>query len=132
MTPAKRRPATPAGKGPTRAAPAPEVPPVADPPPPPEVSTVVDPPPVPAPPTPGGVRAPDIPTAPPDAPVPDELVIAPVPPAETKDSAQEAPTGEAGGDSAPPTETGQVEPEDQETPKSPRRSRAQPLPVRPA
>src|SRR5438270_13091449 len=71
MTPAKRRPATPAGKGPTRV-------------------------------------APDVPTSPPDAPVPDELVTAPGPPAATKDStellgpdgepiAEEAPTGDASG-----------------------------------
>ncbi len=118
MTPSKRRRDTPASQGPTRAAPAPEVP------------TVGEPPPVP-----GGVRAPDVPTAPPDAPVPDELVTAPVPPAETKDStqllgpegepiAEEAPTGDASGDSAPPTETGQVDPEDRATTQSPGRSGA--------
>ncbi len=97
MTPSKRRPATPAGQGPTRATPKPEVP------------IAADPPPVPP---------------PPDAPVPDELVTAPVAPAETKDSTQEAPTGDASGDSAPPTETGQVDPEDRATTQSPGRSRA--------
>jgi len=106
MTPAKRRPATPASQGPTRV-------------------------------------APDVPTAPPDAPVPDDLVTAPVPPAETKDGtellgpdgepiAEEAPTGDARGDSAPPTETGRVDPEDRPTTHSPRRSGAfYPLPVWP-
>ena len=129
MTPAKRRPATPASQGPTRVAP--------------DVPTVADPPPVPPPPTPGGVRAPDVPTAPPDAPVPDVLVTAPVPPAETEDStellgpdgepvAQEAPTADARGDSAPPPETGQVEPEDRAKTQSPGRPLAlYPLPVWP-
>lgn len=37
-----------------------------------------------------------------------------------------APTGDAGGDSAPTTETGQVEPEDRATTQSPGRSRAHP------
>lgn len=119
MTPAKRRPDTPASQGPKRAAPEPEVP------------TEADPPPVPPPLTPGGVRAPDVATPPPDAPVPDVLVIAPAPPEETKDSAQEALTREASGDSAPPTETGQVDPDDQATTQPPRRSRAHPLPVWP-
>ncbi len=95
MTPAKRRPATPASQGPTR-------------------------------------TAPDVPTAPPDAPVPNELVTAPVPSAETKDGTQEAATGDTGGDSAPPTETGQVDPEDRATTQRPRRPLAlYPLPVWP-
>ena len=81
MTPAKRRPATPAREGRTRAAPAPEVP-----------------------------------IAPPDAPVPDELVIAPVPLAET----------------TPPTETGEVAREDRAATQSPRRPLSlYPLPVWP-
>jgi hypothetical protein len=107
MTPGKRRPAaTPASQGPTR-------------------------------------TAPDVPTAPPDAPVPDELGTAPVPPAETKDGtellgpdgepiAQEAPTGNASGDSAPPTETGQGDAEDRATTQSPGRPLSEyPLPVWP-
>ena len=97
MTPAKRRPATPASQGPTRTAP--DVPIVADP--------------------------------------------APAPPAKTKDDtpllgpegepiAQEARTGDGGANSAPPTETGQVEREDRATTQSPRRSRDRyPLPVWP-
>jgi hypothetical protein len=151
MTPSKRRPATPASQGPTRTAP--------------DVPIVADPPSVPPPPTPGGVPAPDVPTAPPDAPVsdelvidpapdvptapsdapvPDELVIDPVPPAATKDGtqllgpvgepiAQEAPAGDASGDSAPPTETGQVDqPEERATTQSPRRPLSlYPLPVWP-
>ena len=60
--------------------------------------------------------SPDVPTAPPDAPVPDVLVTAPAPPAE--------PT--------PPTEPGQVAPEDRATTQSPRRPLAlYPLPVWP-
>ena len=106
MTPGKRRPATPASQGPTRV-------------------------------------APDVPIAPPDAPVADELVTAPVPPAEAKDStellgpdgepiAQEAPTGDPGGDSAARAETGQVEREDRATTQPPRRPLAlYPLPVWP-
>jgi hypothetical protein len=106
MTPAKRRPATPASQGPTRV-------------------------------------APDVPIAPPDAPVPDELVTAPVPPAETEDGtqllgpdgepiAQEAPAGDASGDSAPPTGTGQDDSEGPATTQSPRRPLAlYPLPVWP-
>ena len=106
MTPPKRRSATPGSKGPTR-------------------------------------TAPDVPTAPPDAPVPDEVAIAPVPPAATKDStellgpdgepiAEQAPRGDAGRDSAPPTETGPVDPENQTTTQSPRRPLAlYPLPVWP-
>jgi hypothetical protein len=97
MTPAKRRPATPASQGPTRTAP--DVPIVAQP--------------------------------------------TPVPPAETKDGtpllgpegepiAQEASTGDASGDSAPPTETGQVRPADRATTQPPRRSGGlYPLPVWP-
>ena len=125
MTPAKRRPATPASQKPKRAAPAPEVPTVADPPP-----------------TRGGVL-PDVPTAPSAAPVPDERVTAPAPSVATKDStellgpdgepiAQEAPAGDAGGGSAPPTKTGQAAREDRATTQSPPRSRAlYPLPVWP-
>ncbi len=126
MTPAKRRPATPASQGPTRVAP--DVPIVADPPDvePPPVPTAAEPPPVPTaaepPPVPslpvadGGLRAPDAPTAPPDDPVPDVLVTAPVPPAET----------------TPPTETGQADAEDRATTQSPGRSRGRyPLPVWP-
>jgi hypothetical protein len=105
MTPAKRRPAAPASQGPTR-------------------------------------TAPDVPIVASDAPVPDELVT-PVTPTETKDGpellgpdggpiAEEALTGEASGDSAPPTESGQVEPEDQATKQSPGRPLAlYPLPVWP-
>ena len=106
MTPAKRRPATPASQRPTRA------------------------------------RVPDVPSAPPDAPVPDELVTVPAPPAATKDGtllgaegepiAQRAPKGEAGGDSAPPTQTGQVDAENRATTQSPRRPLSlYPLPVWP-
>ncbi len=106
MTPAKRRPATPASQGPTRV-------------------------------------APDVPIAPPDAPVPDELVTTPVAPAETEDSAellgpdgepiaQEAPTRNPRRDSAPPTETGQLAPQDRATTQSPRRPLEEyPLPVWP-
>ena len=50
----------------------------------------------------------DVPTAPPDTPVPDELVIAPVPLVET----------------TPPMETGEVDPEDRATTQPPERSRA--------
>ncbi len=94
MTPAKRRPATPASQGPTR-------------------------------------TAPDVP------------VVAHPPPVPTKESAellgpdgapanQDAPARDAGGNSAPPTETGQVRPEDPATKQSPRRSRGRyPLPVWP-
>jgi len=97
MTPAKRRPATPASQGPTR-------------------------------------TAPDVPVAPNPKPVP---------PTETKDGtqplgpgrepvAQEARTGDAGADSAPPTETGRVDPDDRATIQSPRRPGAlYPLPVWP-
>jgi hypothetical protein len=106
MRPAKRRPATPASQGPTR-------------------------------------TAPDVPAAPPDAPVPDELVTAPAAPLETKDGTQllgpdgepvtqEAAAGDAGGDSASPTETAPVDREDRATTPSPRRSRTfYPLPVWP-
>jgi hypothetical protein len=97
MTPAKRRPATPASQGPTRTAP--DVPIVAEP--------------------------------------------TPVPRAETKDStellgpdgeaiAQDAPTGDPGGDSAPPRETGRVDPADRAATPRPRRPLAlYPLPVWP-
>ena len=105
MTPAKRRPATPASQGPTR-------------------------------------TAPDVPAAPPDVPVPDELVTT-VPPVETKDDTEllgpdgepiveEAPTGDASGDSAPPPETGQVDAEDRATTQSRGRPLEEyPLPVWP-
>ena len=100
MNPAKRRSATPAGQGPKRAVP-----------------------------------APDVPAAPPHAPVPDEVVIAPVPPAATKDGAQllgsdgepltqEAQTGDASGGPVPPAETGHVDPEDRAATQSLGRSRA--------
>ncbi len=114
MSPAKRRPAAPASKGRTRAAP----------------------------------KVPDVPTAPPvrtrspDAPVPEELVTAPAPPAATKDGtqllgpdgepvAEEAPTEDAG-DPAPPTATGQADTEHRATTKSQGRPLAlYPLPVWP-
>lgn len=94
MTPARRRQATPASKGPT-------------------------------------TTAPDVP------------VVANAPPAPTKEGTKllgpdgapanrDAPTHDAGGDSAPPTKTGQVAPEDPATKQSPRRSRGRyPLPVWP-
>jgi len=97
MTPAKRRPATPASQGPTRTAP--DVPIVANPP--------------------------------------------PVRPATTKHSsqllgpegetiAQEAAAGDAGGDSSPPMQTGQVDVEDRGVMQSPRRPGGlYPLPVWP-
>ena len=96
MTPAKRRPATPASKGPTRTAP--DVPIVANPP--------------------------------------------PVLPAETKDGtqllgpggdfiAQEAAAGDAGADSAPPTETGQDAQDRARTPSPRRPLSLYPLPVWP-
>ncbi len=129
MTPAKRRQGTPGSQGPTRTAP--------------DVPIVADPPPVSPPPTaPPDAAVSDVSTAPPDVPVPEELVTTVVLPAETKDStevlgpdgepiAQEAPT-DAGGDSAPPTETGQVDPEDRATTQSPGRPLAlYPLPVWP-
>ncbi len=87
MTPAKRRPATPASQGPTR-------------------------------------TAPDVP-----------IVAAPrpVPPAEAKDGTQLlGPEGEPIVDSAPPTETGQVDAEDRATTRSPARAGTYyPLPVWP-
>ena len=81
------------------------------------------------------VPAPDLPTSPPDAAVPEEVVIASVPPAAVKDDTQllgphgdpltqEAPPGDASRESAPPTETGQVDPEERSTKPSPGRSRA--------
>ncbi|MDP8960709.1 MAG: hypothetical protein M3N32_03700 [Actinomycetota bacterium] len=111
MTPAKRQD-TPVSQGPKRA-PAPKVP--------------------------------DVPSAPPRRrrPVPDELMTAPVPPAAAKDGtqllgpegepiSQEAAAGDAGGDSAPPTQTRQVDPEDRGTMQSPRRPGGlYPLPVWP-
>ncbi len=122
MTPAKRRPATPASQGPKREAPANEEP------------TVANPPPVPPPPKPRSVRIPDVPTAPPAASGRDEFATASVPPKETKDStqllgpdgepiAEEASTGDAGGGSDVPTDTGQAAPEDRATTQSPGRSR---------
>ena len=42
----------------------------------------------------------------------------------TKDSTEEASTGDAGGESAPPTETGHVDPEDGATTPSPGHSRS--------
>ena len=105
MTPAKRRPATPARQGPA--------------------------------------RPPDVPTAPRQARVPDEIVTAPVPPAETKDGTQllgpegepidqEALAGDARGDSAPPAETGRVDAEDRARTQPRRRSGGlYPLPVWP-
>ena len=126
MTPAKRRPATPASQGPKRAAPAPEEPPVADPPP-----------------TQRG-RLPDVPSAPPRRrrPVSDELVTDPVPPAATNDGsellgpdgepiAEEAP-GDAGRGPGVPADTGQAAREDGATTQSPARPLAlYPLPVWP-
>ena len=120
MTPAKRRPATSTSQGPTRAAPAAEVPTVADPPPPRRRGRLPDVPTTPPKRREGPVA--DVPTTPPDAPVPDDLVAAPVAavaPVETEDGsqllgpdgeplAQEAPTEDAGGNSARPMETGQV------------------------
>jgi hypothetical protein len=95
MTPARRRPATPASQGPTRTAP--------------DVPIVADPTPVPGAKTKDGTR-----------------LLGP----EGDPIAREARTGDAGGDSPPTTEAGQVEPEDRAT--SPRRSRARyPLPVWP-
>ena len=88
--------------------------------------------------------APDVPAGAPDAPVPDELVTAPVP-AETKDGTEllgpdgepigeEAPTGDPSGDGAPPTEPGQVDAnaEDRTATRSPRGPLSlYPLPVWP-
>ena len=87
-------------------------------------------------------RVPDVPSAPPDAPVLGERVTAPAPPAATKDGillgpegepiAQDALRDDAGGDSAPPTQTSQVDAEDRATTHSPRRSGSfYPLPVWP-
>ena len=100
MTPAKRRPATPASQGSKSPA-----------------------------------RDSDVPTAATDGPVLDEVVIAPVPPAATKDGTQllgpdgvpltqEAPAGDASGDSANPTDTGQVDPENRTTTQPPGRARS--------
>ena len=136
MAPAKGRPATPANQKPTRAVPAPEVPAVADQPPVPPAPRRGRVPDVPtSPPRRGRGRAQDGPTPPSAAPASDEPVTAPAPRAATNDStqllgpdgepvAQEAPTEQAGGDSAPPTESGQAAPEDRATTQSPGRSRA--------
>ena len=105
MTPAKRDPATPASQGPKRP------------------------------------RVPDVPSVPPKAPVQGERATAPAPPAATKDGillgpegepiAQHAPRGDAGGDSAPPTETGQADPEARATQSQRRPGGLYPLPVWP-
>jgi len=87
-------------------------------------------------------RVPDVPSAPPKAPVQGERATASAPPAATKDGtllgpegepiAQDAPRGDTGGDSAPPAQSGQVEAEDRATTQSPGRPRARyPLPVWP-
>ena len=79
--------------------------------------------------------APDVPTALPDAPVPNEVVIAVVPAGATQDGApllgpdgapltEEAQTREASGDSAPPAEIARVDPEDRAAPQPPGRSGA--------
>jgi len=66
---------------------------------------------------------------------PDVPIVAnppPVPPAKTKDSTQKAPTADAGRDSAPPTQTGQVDAGDRAKTQSPRRPGGlYPLPVWP-
>jgi len=97
MTPAKRRPATPASQGPTR-------------------------------------TAPDVPIV---------ASLPPVPPAKAKEGtqllgpegepiAEVARRGDGGGDSAPPTQTGQVNAEDRAKTQAPRRPLAlYPLPVWP-
>jgi hypothetical protein len=106
MTPAKRQPATPASQGPKSG------------------------------------RVPDVPTSPPKAPVQGERATVPAPPAATKDGillgpegepiAQKAPRRDAGGDSAPSTQIGQVDAEDRATTQSPRRPLSlYPLPVWP-
>ena len=106
MTPAKRRPATPVSQGPK------------------------------------GARVPDVPTSPPKAPVQGERATASAPPAATKDGillgpegepiAQDAPRGDAGGDSAPPTQTRQVDAEDRGATQSRQRPGGlYPLPVWP-
>lgn len=88
MTPAKRRPATPASEGPTR-------------------------------------TAPDVPTAPADAPAADE-------PPETKASGRKAAARDGGGNSARPSETGRADAEDRAATQSPQRPRGRyPLPVWP-
>ena len=76
--------------------------------------------------------APDVPTAPPDAPVPDELVTAPVPPADTTDGTELlGPDGEPIPEGAP-AESGQVGPEGRTTTESPQRPLSlYPLPVWP-
>jgi len=97
MTPAKRRPATPASQGPTRTAP--------------DVPIVANRPPVPRAKKKDGAQ-----------------LLGP----EGEPIAQDAPKGDAGGDSAPPTQTGRLDAEDRATTHSPRRPLAlYPLPVWP-
>ena len=76
-------------------------------------------------------RVPDVPTAPPvrGAKTKDDAqLLGP----EGEPLAQEASTGDASGDSAPPTQTGQVDREARATPQSPRRPGGMyPLPVWP-
>ena len=105
MTPAKRQPTTPASQGPKSG------------------------------------RVPDVPTSPPKAPVQGERATVPAPPAATKDGillgpegepiAQEAAPRDAGGDSAPPTQTLQVDPEARATQARRRPGGLYPLPVWP-
>ena len=95
MTPAKRRPGTPASQGPTR-------------------------------------TAPDVPIVVPNGPRADTGDGAQLLGPDGEPIAEEAPTGDASGDSAPSTETGQVGPEDRATTQSPGRPLAlYPLPVWP-
>ena len=105
MTPAKRRPATPASQGQARV-------------------------------------APDVPIAPPDAPVSDELVTPAVPPAETEDStellgpdgepiAPEAPKRDPGRGAGPRKQPGRVPPSDQATTESPTQTPRRPLSLYP-
>ena len=83
--------------------------------------------------------APDVPIAPPDAPVPDERVTAAVAPAETKDGTQLlGPDGEpvaedaSAGNAAPPTEIRKADAADRATTQSPGRPLdLYPLPVWP-
>ena len=97
MTPAKRRPGTPASQGPTRTAP--------------DVPIVADPPPVPPAKTRGGTK-----------------LLGP----EGEPIAHDAATGDARGDSAPPTETRRVDAGDRASTHPPRRSGGfYPLPVWP-
>ena len=96
MTPAKRRPATPASQGPTRTAP--------------DVPIVAKPSPV------GAAKTKD-----------DTQLLGP----EGEPITQEAATGDAGGDSAPPTQAGQVDPEARATQARRRPGGLYPLPVWP-